>query len=301
MPLASTTGGSSVSAPSQAPKKAGKRAHRLRDLLSGSYLPIAAVGLIFRHRKLFLLALFPAFLTLLGTLFSLMLVLQYSEGLAALFWARPALCEGCSLGQWLWSGVAIAAWQSFRVLSSVLLVSATALLFARVLSAPIMDLLAEKSLQVLEVKAPAHIKVEASRPLLVSVYHSQKNALLRALIYALGLAIIALLAWVPGLASVLPPLGLVWTALWLFADTSVYALQWVGDTRLRSILSLGRRRPLLALGFSTSLTLLTMLPFAGLLTTPMAVVGACLLVQQVFGGSTAEVDSGAVVEGNPEP
>lgn len=250
----------------------------LSDLARGMALPFAGVGLLLRGRGLLGLALLPAVVTLVATLASLAAVLSFGESLASILWERPLACVECEWGAWLWTRLAVGAWHVYRFLTAILLVTATALLFARVISAPFMDLLARRALDTEGVKPPPGVVAEGDQPFVRSLLLSQRNALGRALIYLLGLGVLFLVTWIPGGALVATPLGGVWTAIWLFADTAVYPLQWVGTTRTADVLSLARARPLLTVGFATCLTLLMMIPLAGLLTTPMAVAGACLLV-----------------------
>lgn len=266
----------------------------MSDLIVGLGLPFAGVGLLIRGRGLLGLALLPAFITLVGTFGSLALVLGKSDALAMLFWDRPVACIDCDWGAWLWTRLAVGAWQLFRFLAAILVVTATALLFARVLSAPFMDVLARRALDNVGVKPPPGTVPEGDQPFFRSLILSQRNALLRALIYLVGVVMIAALTLVPGGAIASTPLGVVWTAIWLFADTAVYPLQWVGNTRLRDVTFLAKTRPLLAIGFASCLTLLMMIPLAGLLTTPMAIAGSCLLVRKVTEASTPATTS-------PEP
>lgn len=263
----------------------------LRELLSGLRLPADGAVLLLRGAGLLPLALLPALLTLAVTVVVAGLTLRHGSGFAELLWARPVGCEDCGPGAWLWTRVAVASWLVFRAAAGLLLVSLAALLCARVLAAPLMDLLARRALRLLGARPAPGVVAEGDLPLHRGLAASMGGALARTAILLAGLAVLWVVAWIPAAAVIVAPAGLVWAGAWLFADTVVYPLQWVGSTRLGSVLGLVAARPFLCAGFAVSTALVAAIPLAGLLTTPVVVAGASLLVARAQ--PAAEVEPAA--------
>ena len=252
---------------------AGNRSSPLQ-FFSGLWLPVRGFGFVARHGALVALALVPVALTVVGMLGAAAGIAPFVDDL---LWAKPdpAAVQGFVATAWAW--LARAAWKgsSARVMVIAALVG---MVLARIVSAPVMDLLAEKAMQHLGVKAPDGVNAFGALPLSKSIPLSIGRAAVRGGILFAGVALLFALSFIPGAAVVTTPLGALWTALWLFVDTSVYALQWVGDASLDDVKRLVRERPWSAVGFATSVSLLLAVPLVGFFLTPAAVAGACLLV-----------------------
>lgn len=247
------------------------------DFLSGFWLPVRGFGLVARHGTLLALALVPVVLTIIATVGAGAAVVQWGD---ALLWAKPdpAAVTGFLSTAWAWLGVG--AWWLGKA-AVFFLAAMVGMVLARIASAPVMDVLAQKAMARLGVKAPAGVEAFGDLPLSRSIPLSVMRAAVRALILFVGVAVLFAASFIPGAAVVTTPLGAVWTALWLFVDTSLYALQWVGDADLADVKRLVRERPWAATGFATSSGLLLAVPLVGFFLTPAAVAGACVLVGEV--------------------
>lgn len=254
--------------------------HRSRgpvDLLTGFWLPVRGAGLVLGHASLVALSVVPVLLTVFATIASVFAVYHWGH---LVLWARPdpGAVSGFLSSLWAWLGVA--AWWVGQL--GVWLVSAAiAVVVARVLSAPVMDVLAQKSLKMLNVEAPEGVQSFGDLPLTRSVPLSLVRAAFRGLVFLTGLAVLTALSFLPGVATFTTPLTAAWTMAWLFVDTSLYALQWVGDADLPDVKRLVRARPWASVGFAFSSGLMLTIPLVGFFLTPAAVVGACVLVAQV--------------------
>lgn len=244
------------------------------DFLSGFWLPLRGFGLLTRHGSLFALAIVPVVLTILATVGAGAVVLNFGD---TLLWAKPdpAAVTGAMATVWAWLGVV--AWWLGRITLATL-AAVLGMVLARVVSAPVMDLLAQKAMQYLHVKPPAGVRAFGDLPLAQSIPQSLLRAATRGLVLLAGIALLFGLSFIPGAAVVTTPLGAVWTGLWLFADTTLYALQWVGDARMQDVRRLFDERPWASLGFATAAGLMLAIPFVGFFLTPAAVAGACLFV-----------------------
>lgn len=229
------------------------------------------------------LALVPVVLTIILTIGAVGAVHLWAD---ALLFSKPepALVAGFFATAWAW--IALIAWW----LAKVMLYATAAVvgtIAARVLSAPVMDVFAQKVMQGLGTRPPEGVQAFGDLPLVRSVPVSIARALVRALIWAAGAFILFVVSFVPGASVVTTPLGVIWTGVWLFVDTTLYALQWVGDAHLPEVRRLASERPWAALGFACSTGLLLSIPLVGFFTTPVAVAGACLLVAEVEESKTA--------------
>lgn len=249
----------------------------LSDFAYGLVLPLTGGALIPRRASLAGLAFVPVLLTVVLTVGAFYAV--HTAGDAVLFKRpEPSLAVGfmATVGAW----VVVLGWWLAKAMLYVTAVIAGSI-SARVLSAPVMDVFAQRVLRDLRAKPPEGVQAFGDLPLVKSVPVSIARALGRALIWAAGAGLLFAVSFVPGAGVLTTPLGIVWTGLWLFVDTSLYALQWVGDAHLPEVRALARARPFGALGFACSTGLLLSIPFVGFFATPVAVAGACLLVAEV--------------------
>jgi uncharacterized protein involved in cysteine biosynthesis len=261
----------------------------MSDLLQGLALPLRAVAFVGRDGPLLLLALAPALLSL--AVMGAVLVFGSLSGdrLLAAFWARPGACAGCSALPSFGAGLARIAWGLAWGGLVLVLAALAGLLVSRVVTAPLMDALAGRVVRRLGLAPAPGVTPQAARPFAASPLGAITEGLARTAVLLAGAVALWLPALVPGGALLSAPLGLAWTAAWVFADTMQYALQWTGPGRVRDSLALARRRPGLALGFTLSVSLGSLMPLAGALVTPLAVVGACLLLAEVEGRPDAPV------------
>lgn len=288
---------SALTRPGRAPDHAGMKplAHPAPALLSdfarGLVLPLRAAGFVAKHPRIAWLALGPVLLALVAVVVVLALAIGHGDALLGLGWERPGACEGCSAAGRFATALATIAWY----LAWTLLVLGTSalagLLVARVASAPIMDRLSEQVIAQLGLKPPPGVVPQGEQPFAASAVGSILEELARTAVLLAGTVALWLPALIPGGAALAAPLGLAWTAVWLFADTMQYALQWVGPGRLEETVAIARRRPGLAAGFTLAVAAGSLVPLAGAVITPLAVVGACLLLSDVEAGPA----SGAVV------
>src|SRR5690606_1534776 len=134
------------------------------------------------------------------------LVLQWGD---ALLWAKPdpAAVTGFLSTTWAWLGVA--AWWLGKVALTTL-AALIGMVLARVVSAPVMDLLAQKAMQHLKVKAPEGATAFGDLPLAQSIPQSLVRAAGRGLVLFVGIAVLFAASFIPGAAVVTTPLGAVW-------------------------------------------------------------------------------------------
>lgn len=248
------------------------------EFVRGAWLPLRGLSLLLRTPNLLGLAVLPAFLTLVATGVTLSIVLGRGDWVVRLLWAKPEGCDGCGFGTWLWHLVAVGAWYLAWAIAGLAVVSLVALVFARVVASPILDVLSQKTLRQLGVEPAPGVVPFGDTPLIPQILTSLWRSALRGLVLVTGVVLLWLLSLVPGVAPVATPLSLVWTALWLYVDTTIYPLQWVGDIRMAQVRELFRTRPMMSTGFLFTTTVLTLIPLAGLMTTPLAIAGACYLV-----------------------
>lgn len=247
------------------------------DFFAGFWLPVRGVRLVMTHASLAALSVVPVLLAMFATAGTVFAMYHWSD---AFVWARPdpGAVSGFLSSAWAW--LSLAGWWVSQFAVSILAI-VVAVVLARIVSAPVMDVLAQKSLDKLKVRAPAGVTSFGDLPLVKSVPLSLARAALRGLIFFVGLAALFALSFVPGAAVITTPLSAAWTMLWLFVDTSLYALQWVGDADLPDVKRLVQARPWAAVGFAVSSGLLLTIPLVGFFLTPAAVVGACMLVGEV--------------------
>lgn len=247
------------------------------DFFAGFWLPARGVRLVMAHASLVALAVVPVLLALVATVGAIVAVYHWGH---VVLWTRPDpdAVSGFLSSTWAW--LSVAAWWVSQLAVWVLAV-VTAVVLARIVSAPVMDVLAQKSFDRLKIKAPDGVASFGDLPLSKSIPLSLARAALRGLVFFAGLAALFAVSFVPGAAVVTTPLSAAWTMAWLFVDTSLYALQWVGDADLPDVKRLVQARPWAAVGFGVSSGLLLTIPLVGFFLTPAAVAGACVLVAEV--------------------
>ncbi len=251
----------------------------LRDFLTGARLPLDGARLVVSDGRLMLLAALPVALTTLVTFAAGLVALLRGKALLESVWRIGGACSGCGALAWLWSRLEVVAFEAAFIVLVLLCAAAAGLVAAWVLAAPAMDALSRRAMRGAPKGSPEVVPL-GERPLWVQGLRSVARAARHALVYLAGAALFALLALVPGGAAVATPLEVVWTAAWMFANSLVYPLQWQGEARFANVLQVARSRPALSLGFATGQAVLLFIPFAALAVTPMAIAGACLLVQR---------------------
>jgi len=249
---------------------------RVGGFLSGLAMPLRGAWLLVRTPGAAMPVLVPIALTAAATLAAAGAMAGAGDRLAALLWSAPQACDGCGIAAQVWAAMARVGWHVFRWVLALAVTAAVGVAVSRVACAPFLDVLARRVLASLGAVLPADSDGQLRIAATVAV--SLGESLRRAVVLAAGLAAVLALSTVPGGALLTGPLGAAWSAAWLFADTVVYPLTWTGRARLADVTALVRERPAASLGFAMTNALLALLPLAGLLATPAAVAGACLLV-----------------------
>jgi CysZ protein len=231
---------------------------------AGALLPFRAARVLLDHRELWLLALAPIVLTLVGFVGGLAGSGPLSGWLLRLAWAEPA--------GWL-----VALWWLTRAAIFVALLYAFAIAVPIALSAPFADQLSAKVEQ-LELGAAGEGGLgRMAKEVTVGVWH----AVARVTLLLAGYALLAPALLLPG---AWPVLAFLWTAAWT-------SFEWLdlpmarhlhGFTEVRA--ALRSVRPL-GLGFGAILGALFLVPLANLVVIPVgAVAGTLLYVDLVRDG-----------------
>ncbi len=260
---------------------------QLRELVEGALLPLEGARLVASSGRLLGLAALPMVLTAVATAGAGVLAFLRGRALLGRVWQLAGPCTGCGPLWWAWSRLETVAFEAAFIVLVILAAAVAGLLASRVLAAPAMDALSREAMRVTDLFGVPL----GERSLARQAWRSIVRATGHALADLAGAALLALVALVAGGAVVATPLQVGWAAAWLFVDTTLYPLQWVGEARLGEMLALVRKRPALSLGFAAGQAVLLFIPLAGLAVTPVAIAGACLLVAR---GAPA-------VEGSPEP
>lgn len=250
------------------------------DFFAGAALILRGGGLTLSRGELVSLAVLPVAVAVLASGLFVWLAVRFGD---ALLWPRPdpATVSGFAT-VWAWVGV-VGWWLARATLGIVGIL--LGIVVGRIVAAPLMDLFAQRAMQALGVRPPEGVTAFGDLPIAHSAPRSVLRAAARGGVLVAGLVLLFLLGLIPGLGIVTAPLGFLWTALWLYVDTTVYALQWVGDAGLDDVRALARARPAAAWGFGLANALLMAVPLAGFVVTPAAVAGACLLVRDTPGRS----------------
>jgi len=145
-------------------------------------------------------------------------------------------------------------------------------LVSRVLAAPVLDLLGERTM-----KALGRPVRESSLSEYPSIFALAITRFALYVAVSLGLFVANV---VPGAAVLVGPAGLAWSGLWIFTDSLQPALDAAGTRGVWPALNLFRRSFAKAAGFTTSAALLSFVPFVGSLVTPLLVVAGALFVAE---------------------
>lgn len=236
-------------------------ARTIGRFVAGFMLPLKGGLLLLGHRRLLALAAVPLVLNLLLYLAALALVVHYYEEWFGLLIAQPQT--------WYW----LVGYVVLRLAAFVLLLAALVFSFVFVgtaLAAPFLEVLSvhvERLLRGPEALTPV-------RPL----------PWLRALLRALGHAVLLLLLWL-GLfpLSFLPVLG---HMLWLVGSWLLLAYNFAAFAAERRWSFREQWRRLLrewaaTLGFGAAVFVVLLLPLLGLVLLPTAAVGGTLLVLEI--------------------
>lgn len=261
----------------------------LSDLVRGALLPVEGAWQLLGDAPMLALAALPMALTAAATLATAFWAWAAGARLLEGVWPRPDPCHGCPAASWLFERLEDGGWHAAWFIAAALLTALAGLVASRVLAAPAMDALSARAMRSFEPRAGPGPGGPTTPPLPFALLGSLGRALGRTALLVAGALAIAALALFPGGAAVSTPLALAWGCLWLFVDTALYPLQWVGQGRLADVVGLVRARPALCAGFAASAGALMLLPLAGLVVTPAAVAGACLLVGRVRGGAAEAV------------
>ncbi len=247
-----------------------------QDFVSGLGMPLGGLRLILAHRELLLLAVLPAALAVVTAGATTVAMVSRGDQLLQMVWARPQACLDCQALPLVWSALAVAAWEAAHVALILFVPMLAALVVARGLAAPVMALLGLRGLRALDIRDSSPMP-----PIFMLIWQTVTQAVFRALLLIGGYVALWMLLLLPGGAVVSSPLTVVWTVVWLFADSVEYPLQWIASDSLAAMKQMVRSRPWIALGFAVSVGGLMLLPVAGLATTPLAVTGACIYVARV--------------------
>jgi CysZ protein len=223
---------------------------------AGALLPFRAAGVLLDRRDLWLLALAPTALTLLGFLGGLALAGPGSGWILRLLWTEP-------------TGWLAAAWWLSRAALFLVLLYAFAIALPVALSAPFADRLSAKveAAELGELPSTGLGKVAAE--VAVGAWHALARVGLLLLGYVLLLPSLA----VPG---GWPLLAFLWTATWA-------SFEWLDLPMARNLhgfsevrAALRSVRPL-GLGFGAVLGALFLVPLANLVVIPLGAVAGTLL------------------------
>lgn len=236
-------------------------------LAAGAFLPFRAARVLFDRRELWLLALAPALLTLVGLVGGLAASGPLSGWLLRLAWAEPA--------GWL-----VALWWLTRVAIFIVLVYAFAIAIPVALSAPFADQLSAR-VERLELGAAGEGGLgRMAKEATVGVWH----AVARVTLLLVGYVILAPSLIVPG---AWPVLAFLWTATWA-------SFEWLDLPMARHLHGFSEVRAALrairpmGLGFGAVLGALFLVPLANLIVIPLgAVAGTLLYVDLVRDGHVA--------------
>jgi uncharacterized protein involved in cysteine biosynthesis len=247
----------------------------LSRFAAGAFLPFRAARVLFDHRELWLLALAPAVLTLVGLVGGLAASGPLSGWLLRLAWAEP--------GGWL-----VALWWLTRAALFLALLYAFAIAVPIALSAPFADQLSARVERLELGTADAGGLGRMAKEATVGVWH----AVARVTLLLAGYAILAPALLVPG---AWPVLAFLWTATWA-------SFEWLDLPMARHLhgfaevrAALRGVRPL-GLGFGAVLGALFLVPLANLIVIPLgAVAGTLLYVDLVRDGRVGP--SGALERG----
>lgn len=240
---------------------------------AGALLPFRAARVLLDRRELWLLALAPIVLTLLGFVGGLAASGPLSGWLLGLAWARP---EG-----WL-----VALWWVTRAAIFVVLLYAFAIAVPIALSAPFADQLSAKVERLELGVADAGGLGKMAKEVTVGVWH----AVARVTLLLVGYVLLAPALLVPG---AWPVLAFLWTATWASFEwldlPMARHLHGFAEVRaaLRSVRPLG-------LGFGAVLGALFLVPLANLVVIPLGAVAGTLLYADLV--RDGKVSRGAAVE-----
>jgi len=231
--------------------------------------PYRAVGFVRQH-GLTRFVVAPLLLSaLLYALFFVSLYFWFGQ-VSDWIWARPA-------GGGLWGAVLGFFWQVFRGALGLLLVGLGAILFvliAQVLSAPFLDLLSEKTEEIVLGRTPKAFTLSRA---LAEVRYALLD-LLRVLLLLGGLNVLLLfLHLVPGVGTLAnAAANALWTLLfgaYAFLDYPLSRRHIPFGGKWRVVL----RSPSLSLGFGAAVFATLLVPIVGLFLLPFACVGGTLL------------------------
>jgi CysZ protein len=232
------------------------------DFWIGLRLPFTGLRLIFANRKLFLLSLLSATVTLVALGAVIYLAGTYTDDLVGWLWAKPAS----------WYGAAV--WYLVVGLAFVLLLVVGANTVPLLALTPLQDPLSEAAEEACgEFTAPRFSLGGFLRGALVSLGHT----LARVAILLAGHGLLLLLHFIPGVGSLAwTLLGALWTALWMGAEylAGPMARHLLPFSLARGVV---RARPLLALGFGAAVYVVLWVPVLNCFFVPMANVGGTLL------------------------
>ncbi len=259
------------------------KSNGLSAFFEGLRAPVPAAAAIVRRPAWLALSALPVLCGFVAVLATGALLWRHGPALLERLWSRP---ESAVLAA-LWGVAAVGLWLAGTF--------AAGLLVSRVALAPVLELLAGMVIDdLLGDRAPR--EGFARRPFWQTLLPGIGRALGRVVIYLAVLGLVSLIGLVPGLGLVAGPLALIWTAAWLLADTLTNALVWVGEGRSGDVVRCIRRDPLRHLGMASSLALLALVPFAGLLLAPVGVVAAARLVARDWSEPDFRGTAGAALQ-----
>lgn len=235
---------------------------RWTDLFRGAALPFAALGLIFRSRKLALLSLASSAVTFVALAGLVVLLSSYTGSWVGAFWERPEAWYVV----WLWYLVVALA---FLVL---LVVGANTV--PLLLLAPLQDPISEATEELCgDFTAPPFSAGGLARSAALSIAHTAKR-----IAWLLGgHALLLPLNFIPAVGSVAwSVLGALWTMSWLAGEylSGVMARHLYPFRDVRRTLW---RRKALALGFGAAVYVILWVPVLNFFFIPLAIVGGTLL------------------------
>jgi CysZ protein len=249
----------------------------------GVRLLFEGMGLLRRHRSLWMPSSAPVAFSLASLAIALGLVVHFAADLHALATAWMPVLEAGAWYSWLWIGpakLALAALGYALFLLAVGLAMLAALLLASVLSAPFLDLLSRRVEQIAAGRAPESDD-SSLRTLLRDGRSAAWNELQRVLFFLAVWGVLLLVGvLVPGGQLVSPPALILFTLLFLPLDYAGYSLdrrrvpfrvrrRWVLQN-LPSMAGLG------GAAFATSLV-----PGLNFLLIPLLVTAGTLLVLRI--------------------
>jgi CysZ protein len=234
----------------------------LSDFFQGVGLLGRALGLIFRHPKLFLLSALCALVTLVALVGLVLLLWNYTPELISSVFTRPES----------WYGKAL--WYLVLVLTFVVLLVVGANIVPPLLLAPLQDPLSEATEELCgDFQAPPFTLSAFFRGVLTGIAHT----LARLFFLVLGLVVLLPLHLIPVVGSV------AWTVL-----VSLWTMVWMGGEHLAGPMTrhlypfsevrrMLRERFALCLGFGAGVYLLLWVPVLNSFFLPVAIVGGTLL------------------------